>query len=94
MGVSTEVLHSVSPMQTFNPVPVNSQVLEGLLDVHTTPYSSSFLSRLHGFQPTAQDGVLAVDWDNVTPWMDLMSDIREHYSLMQCASCSCFGSSD
>lgn len=70
-------------MQPVHTLPVNSEVLEGLHDIRTTPYSSSFLSRLRGFQPTLQESILAVDWDNVTPWMDLMNDIREHYTFMQ-----------
>ena len=70
-------------MQPVHAVPVNLEVLNGLHAIQTTPYHSSFLSRLRGFQPTLQESVLAVDWDNSTPWMDLMSDIREHYGLMQ-----------
>lgn len=31
-------------------------------------------------------GVLAMDWETVSPWMNLMSDIRDHYALAQYVS--------
>ncbi|KAJ3475202.1 hypothetical protein NLI96_g11988 [Meripilus lineatus] len=65
-----------------NGVAVNPQVLEGLYDIQTTPYANSFLSRLQGFQPNRSPGVLHSDWESQAPWMDLMQDIREHYTLM------------
>ncbi|KAI1793494.1 hypothetical protein LXA43DRAFT_218154 [Ganoderma leucocontextum] len=60
---------------------VNPVVLDALYAIRTTPYESSFLSRLQGFSPSRQPGVIAIDWDTRTPWMELMADIREHYSL-------------
>lgn len=62
---------------------VNPAVLDALYAIKTTPYESSFLSRLQGFSPSRQSGVIAIDWDTRSPWMELMSDIREHYSLAQ-----------
>ncbi|KAI0831988.1 hypothetical protein BC628DRAFT_1415460 [Trametes gibbosa] len=60
---------------------INPQVLDALYAIRTTPYNNSFLSRLKGAIIYEQTGVIAVDWETRTPWMDLMSDIREHYSL-------------
>lgn len=62
---------------------VNPAILDALYAIKTTPYESSFLSRLQGFSPSPQSGVIAIDWDTRSPWMELMSDIRDHYSLAQ-----------
>ena len=56
------------------------EVLRALYDVRTTPYRSSFLSRLNGFV-VHHSPVVAADWDVRTPWMDLMEDVRDHYAL-------------
>jgi hypothetical protein len=56
------------------------EVLRALYDVRTTPYRSSFLSRLNGFV-IHHSSVVAVDWEVRSPWMDLMEDIRAHYAL-------------
>ena len=74
----------LTPLRTTQKVSaVNPQVLDALYAIHTTPYESSFLSRMQGFSPSLQDGVVAVDWDTRTPWIELMTDIREHYALSQ-----------
>ncbi|EED85667.1 predicted protein [Postia placenta Mad-698-R] len=61
---------------------VNPQVLDALYAIKTTPYEHSFLSRMGGFQPPRAPDPIAVDWETRSPWMDLMADVREHYSLM------------
>ncbi|KAH9857241.1 hypothetical protein C2E23DRAFT_380880 [Lenzites betulinus] len=73
---------------TLTPLPtlraessVNPQILDALYGIQTTPYNSSFLSRLQGKIGHDHDGAIAVDWETRTPWMNLMCDIREHYSL-------------
>ena len=58
------------------------QVIDALYSIQTTPFRSSFLSRLHG-TVTQPLGVLAMDWVTASPWMKLMGDIREHYALAQ-----------
>ena len=63
---------------------VNPEVLDALYAIKTTPYESSFLSRLYGFNSYLQKNVIAVDWETRTPWMELMQDIRDHYTLSQC----------
>jgi hypothetical protein len=65
------------------PVASDSQVIDGLSSIKTTPYESSFLSRLSGVLQDQTHGVLAVDWESVTPWMSLMNDIKTHYSIAQ-----------
>ncbi|KAI0741634.1 hypothetical protein C8Q80DRAFT_1260223 [Daedaleopsis nitida] len=73
---------SLIPLQAPRTGPTaNPAVLNALYSIKTTPYESSFLSRLSGARPSLQSGILAVDWETRTPWMELMSDIREHYSL-------------
>ncbi|KAJ7600926.1 hypothetical protein C8J56DRAFT_21755 [Mycena floridula] len=61
-------------------LPMNPEILEGLNKIQTTPFQNSFLARLHGSREAVP--AFAVDWDTVTPWMRLMADIREHYSLL------------
>lgn len=61
--------------------PVNTDVLDALYSIRTTPYESSFLSRLLGADSAPTPGLIAVDWDAYSPWMALMDDIRDHHSL-------------
>ena len=56
------------------------EVLNALYGAQTTPYKSSFLSRLNGFS-LRRAPVVAADWEARSPWMDLMEDIRAHYAL-------------
>jgi len=60
-------------------LPVNKEVLDALYNIKTTPFGHSFLSRLHGFRGFVPPGLVAVDWETRTSWMDVMADIREHY---------------
>lgn len=61
------------------------EVLKALYGVQTTPYRFSFLSRLNGFS-IRRAHVVAADWEARSPWMDLMEDIRTHYTLKLYAS--------
>ncbi|THH27744.1 hypothetical protein EUX98_g6444 [Antrodiella citrinella] len=63
------------------PPPVNQDVIDTLYDIRTTPYASSFLSRLLGFQPSDRPGIIACDWRTRPPWVDLMNDVHEHYTF-------------
>lgn len=73
----------VTPLATPRAIStVNPQVLDALYAIKTTPYEHSFLSRVGGFQPPRAPDPIAVDWETRSPWMDLMADVREHYSLM------------
>ncbi|KAF8625022.1 hypothetical protein AX17_006936 [Amanita inopinata Kibby_2008] len=72
---------------TITPLPpippsnrVNPEVLDALYGIETTPFENSFLSRIHGARPSQIPGLIAVDWETTSPWMNLMCDIREHYS--------------
>jgi len=60
------------------------QVAQILEEIQTTPFDRSFLSRLQGeARGYTFSGLIAVDWETVTPWMSLMGDIRDHYELAQ-----------
>lgn len=62
---------------------VKPVVLDALYSIKTTPYRHSFASRLHGLngEMEGESKVIAVDWETRSPWMELMSDVREHYAL-------------
>ncbi|TFK25101.1 hypothetical protein FA15DRAFT_372502 [Coprinopsis marcescibilis] len=62
-------------------IPVNNEVLDALNDITTTPFENSFLSRLQGTRAAMAPSAIYIDWETVTPWMNLMMDIREHYAL-------------
>lgn len=66
-------------------LPPNPQVISALCEIHSTPYDNSFASRLLGSTvPSRDQSVLILrDWESRAPWMDLMDDIQEHYSLKQ-----------
>lgn len=84
-NASTNTPKTVTPISPILPGPnVNPQTLDALNAIQTTPYENSFLSRILGFQPSLKPGAVAVDWETQSPWMDLMEDIRNHFSLMQC----------
>ncbi|KAJ7498011.1 hypothetical protein B0H11DRAFT_829890 [Mycena galericulata] len=82
---------STSPATTFTELlPPSStslpehtaNIINALESIKTTPYDNSFLSRLHGVPcGAAIPGLVSVDWETVTPWMSLMSDIRDHFSF-------------
>lgn len=79
-----DVLEHVTPLTSSSvPLPVNPQVINALNLIQTTPFENSFLSRLQGVSTAADTGVLAIDWETSTPWMNLMTDIRDHYRLSQ-----------
>lgn len=61
----------------------NPETLSALYSIHKTPYLSSFASRLLGTHGTCQEHQRLIhrDWETCSPWMDLLSDIRLHYSL-------------
>jgi len=60
---------------------VNPDVIDALYSIKTTPYSSSFASRLYGNAFREDDKVIAVDWETQAPWMELMTDVIDHYSF-------------
>ncbi|KAG7444472.1 uncharacterized protein BT62DRAFT_245354 [Guyanagaster necrorhizus] len=76
-SITGDTLPSVQEQQDLP----NSKVLEALQDIQTTAYEVSFASRLQGTMPSRTPGLLALDWETVTPWMALMNDVRQHYRL-------------
>ncbi|KAJ8583851.1 hypothetical protein M405DRAFT_854193 [Rhizopogon salebrosus TDB-379] len=57
-----------------------SAIFDSLNSIRTTRCEMSFLSRLCGHKPSKDPGLIAVDWESRSPWMELMADVREHYS--------------
>ena len=73
----------LTPLPPIPPIPpVNPEVLEALNSIENTPFENSFLSRQHGAKE-ASPGVIAVDWEARTPWMNVMMDIRDHFTFAQ-----------
>ncbi|KAG1770211.1 hypothetical protein EDD22DRAFT_866620 [Suillus occidentalis] len=63
-----------------------SGIFDSLKSIRTTPYEMSFLSRLCGHRPSTDSGLVAVDWETKSPWIELMTDVRNHYSYAHPAS--------
>lgn len=82
--VNHDSLTSAPPQ--LPPQPPQSSILHSLKSIRTTPYEMSFLSRLCGHRPCTGSGLVAVDWETRSPWMELMTDVREHYSYAHPAS--------
>ncbi|KAH8104053.1 hypothetical protein BXZ70DRAFT_680527 [Cristinia sonorae] len=75
---------ALTPMPTAPKAPpVNPVVLTALYNIRTTPFSSSFLSRLLGSQFSDKQAVIASDWKTRPPWVYLMDDIHDHYVFRQ-----------
>ncbi|KAG6832113.1 hypothetical protein H0H87_002626 [Tephrocybe sp. NHM501043] len=75
---------SVEPLTASRTsVSPNPDVIDALYNIQTTPFALSFLSRLQGTRAPIPPSAIAVDWETITPWMSLMSDIRDHYVLSQ-----------
>lgn len=91
LNLSSPVLRSKTPPALTGLSPTrrlpepDPEVLKALYGVQTTPYWVSFLSRLNGFS-FRRAPVVAADWEVRSPWMELMEDIRAHYSLKLYAS--------
>ncbi|KAJ3849613.1 hypothetical protein EV368DRAFT_75604 [Lentinula lateritia] len=60
---------------------LSTETVDALCSIRKTSYGSSFASRLYG-NHARTPGLIHVDWDTKTPWMNLMEDIREHYQLL------------
>jgi len=81
----------VNVLPPTQPTPAtNPHVVDALYSIKTTPYECSFLSRLSGVMQAETLGVIAVDWETVSPWMNLVNDLRAHYRIAQYVSIICF----
>ncbi|KAG6333042.1 hypothetical protein ID866_6050 [Astraeus odoratus] len=72
---------SLSPMEIPPASTAPLEVLDNLRAIQMTHYENSFASRLYGSKPLKTPGLIGIDWESHTPWMDLMDDIHEHYSI-------------
>jgi hypothetical protein len=79
--VDHNCLTSVPPQ--LPPQQPPSGIFDSLKSIRTTPYETSFLSRLCGHRPSKDSGLVAVDWETRSPWIELMTDVRNHYSYAQ-----------
>lgn len=72
----------VTPVASIRPSShVNEEVIDALNSVITTPFETSFISRLQGTKSAWSPAPVAVDWDTISPWMRLMSEVRQHFAL-------------
>ncbi|KAG1738905.1 uncharacterized protein EDB91DRAFT_1249079 [Suillus paluster] len=78
ISVDSNSLTSLAPQ--FPPQSPPSTIFNSLASIRTTHYETSFLSRLCGHRPSKDCGLIAVDWETRSPWMELMADVRAHYS--------------
>ncbi|KAI6014052.1 hypothetical protein BKA83DRAFT_14904 [Pisolithus microcarpus] len=72
---------SLTSLQVPQPSAAPSEVLDHLRTIQSTRYEHSFASRLYGSKSRRAPGLIAVDWETRTPWMNLLDDIHEHHSL-------------
>ncbi|EKM82016.1 hypothetical protein AGABI1DRAFT_119036 [Agaricus bisporus var. burnettii JB137-S8] len=80
MVAQSAPLHELKPTpEKADPKPLVLSILE---NIKTTPFESSFLSRLQGTRGIALAGLIGVDWETITPWMSLMRDIQDHYGFV------------
>ncbi|KAF7371052.1 Cytoplasmic protein [Mycena sanguinolenta] len=82
-NISTSTPPTLSELQPASaPLAEHSTIIEALESTKTTPFENSFLARLHGVaRGAAIPGLVSVDWETATPWMNLMNDIRDHYTF-------------
>ncbi|KAH9479737.1 Cysteine-rich protein 2-binding protein [Psilocybe cubensis] len=71
----------LTPLSADTEPTADPEVLKALYDIQTTPFEMSFLARLEGAKNNFPPGLISVDWETRTPWMNLMADIREHYTF-------------
>lgn len=56
-------------------------VITALRVIQTTPVENSMYARLYGCYARPDATAIAYDWDTRTPWMSLLEDVRDHYSI-------------
>lgn len=56
-------------------------VISALEAIRTTPVENSMYARLYGCFRRSDATAIAYDWDTRAPWMSLLDDIRDHYSI-------------
>ncbi|KDN47050.1 hypothetical protein RSAG8_03827, partial [Rhizoctonia solani AG-8 WAC10335] len=66
--------------EVVDPPPPPQEVLDRLYAIKTTPLENSFASRLYGGQ-FSEPTVFVQDWETMSPWMELMADVMDHYRL-------------
>ncbi|GAB1518443.1 hypothetical protein RhiTH_001502 [Rhizoctonia solani] len=78
---STELPPAVEALgKVIEPPPPPREVLNGLYAIKSTPLENSFVSRLYGGH-ISSPMVFFQDWETMSPWMELMSDVMNHHRL-------------
>lgn len=75
---------TLTPLQNKLSPPIDPDVLDALYNIQAISFNNSFVSRLQGTKDHFPVGLISIDWEIRTPWMELMVDIRNHFSLAQC----------
>jgi len=69
-------LHDVQPNHTPDRI-----VVTALEAIRATPVENSMYARLYGFYARPDAAAVAYDWDTRAPWVALLEDLRDHYSI-------------
>ncbi|TFY83649.1 hypothetical protein EWM64_g373 [Hericium alpestre] len=78
---TTPAVLTAIPPAPPSPQP-NPAVLDALYAIKTTPYESSFLSRLWDLGSSSHaSNTVAIGWESDAPWLELMHDVRMHYAI-------------
>ena len=64
-----------------NSTPDPAVITAALEAIRITPVENSMYARLYGCYARSDAMAVAYDWDTHAPWMALLEDIRNHYSI-------------
>ena len=78
-GEATGDTMTTSPDTQTGSVP--DRVIVALEAIRTTPVENSMYARLYGCYARPDAATIAYDWETRAPWMCLLEDIRDHYSI-------------
>ncbi len=84
-NLHTKVQESITPQPDSNsqvPAP-DANVVNALESIGTTPFNSSFASRLLGSSENSENEFIFRDWEATSQWLDLMDDIHAFSALAQ-----------
>ncbi|KAF9244146.1 hypothetical protein BU15DRAFT_71710 [Melanogaster broomeanus] len=79
-AIATVGSSSLTALDLPPPSSLPPLVLDSLRAIQTTRYENSFAARIYGHRPQKVPGLIAVDWESRSSWMNVMDDIHEHYS--------------
>ena len=56
-------------------------VVTALENIRTTPIENSMYARLYGCYARPDATAVSYDWDTRAPWVALLEDLHDHYSI-------------